>query len=1176
MPVFLFTDIEGSTALWEKHRPVMLGILQRHDQILTEALDRYNGRLVKHTGDGIFAVFTESVTALECALSIQKVFGSADWGEIGELKIRIGLDGRPTERAGSDYFTDGKDYFGPLINQTARIMDSGWGGQIVFSPQVVELANLPSGAIVQDFGQQKFKGMAEGQLVYGLSHPELPHNDFSGLRSQPVQKSNLPVQPTPFIGRAKEQADLDRLLADPEIRLVTVVGPGGMGKTRLGLAMAERILVGASLRPPPTHGVYFVDLAPLGNFDDQLVSTLQHFIEMLQSGYSLLQAFAMVAERASEPTGSAFRQLVADLIDDSKLNPANHERGAEETQLHQIGGRLLGALDRLQSELNSNYFSRVVSVIQIQLTEGGNLSHRLDDLKTALQEDLGVHVWTDKFQYTTNLIVNAIAQAINFRFPQEKSSQKSQLWRFLSNKKMLLLLDNFEHLVNAAPLLSELLQNAPDVQLLVTSRERLHLREEQLYPIDGLEFPDWETPADAERYTAVQLFLQSARRNQPDFALEDREELTYLARICRLAAGMPLALELAASWVDMLPLAEIAEELQEGLDFLETESHNMPVRHRSIRAAIDYSWEKLTSEEQAVFARLSVFRGGFTRKVAKTVTGANLRQLAKLLNKSFLRGGQGKSARYQIHELLRQYGAERLATSGEETVIRRQHAAYFCDTLYQQWLQLNGKMHRIALIEIDKDAQNSRVAWQWSVSQNETQLVAKAMHGLGYYYEWYGQYEVGRQLIRDALRKMSEESSLLLWHGRFLQILGQATEAKREFQQALELLARVTHSTPEIHQEQARAHRYLGLGLLAQGQIKEAQSQLLKALELNQKASADLATAHVLVDLGIISYRVSDYPTAENYLQKGLTQYQLYEFDRGAAKALEFLGLVAQYQGKRKEANELLLKSAALYVDLKELPDIARGNSIRGLALMWAGEYDEAVEPTKYAVKIYDDLTDNDGGNKTRLRLATAYYYVGNMAEARMLLETGVAQGKFDATEQVYALFSLCLVELSDGNLSLAETIALECIQISKKMQIPSYSGRSEAILAIRYWMASNTDKAQRHAFSSLELGKRIPDSISARYGMIVSALILAEQGRLEWAITIDSLCAEVWLSYDHGRGVDSMLRAAFEPIKARLAPDIVTSAIARGKELDLWETAAAILQEITELGWGSSEDNGV
>jgi predicted ATPase len=197
-----------------------------------------------------------------------------------------------------------------------------------------------------------------------------------------------------------------------------------------------------------------------------------------------------------------------------------------------------------------------------------------------------------------------------------------------------------------------LLATALALKVLVTSRERLHVRLEQLYPIGGLQFPDWETPDDVETYTAVQLFLQSAQRIQSDFALRDGNDLIYLTRICRLVAGMPLALELAASWVDMLPLAEIAAELQQGLDFLAVEMRDLPERHRSVRAAIDYSWRRLTEEEQEAFAKLSVFRGGFTREAARAVAGADLRQIGRLVKKSFLQYDQNDN-RYRVHELMR-------------------------------------------------------------------------------------------------------------------------------------------------------------------------------------------------------------------------------------------------------------------------------------------------------------------------------------------------------------------------------------------------------------------------------------------------------------------------------------------------------------------------------------------
>jgi predicted ATPase len=283
--------------------------------------------------------------------------------------------------------------------------------------------------------------------------------------------------------------------------------------------------------------------------------------------------------------------------------------------------------------------------------------------------------------------VPAVADALNFPLQGDGRSPQQRLLDYLRQKKILLLLDNFEHLLDGVNLVTNILQPAPDVQILVTSRERLHLRVEQVYPIEGLEFPDWATVSpsgeneDAQRYTAVQLFLQSARRNQPDFVLHAKDDLTYLAHICRIVAGMPLALELAASWVDMLPLSEIAAELQKGLDFLETDIRDMPERHRSIRTAIDYSWQKLDEKERAIFAKLSVFRGGFTREAAQAVAGANLRPLARLVSKSLVQAGR-EEGRYQIHELLRQYGAEKLEESGEETAVRQKHSHFYCAALH--------------------------------------------------------------------------------------------------------------------------------------------------------------------------------------------------------------------------------------------------------------------------------------------------------------------------------------------------------------------------------------------------------------------------------------------------------------------------------------------------------------
>src|SRR5262249_23565388 len=192
-----------------------------------------------------------------------------------------------------------------------------------------------------------------------------------------------------------------------------------------------------------------------------------------------------------------------------------------------------------------------------------------------------------------------------------------------------------EHLLDGAPLVAERLGAARHVKIIATSRSKLDLKEETIFRIEGMDFPDWKTPEDALEYGAVRLFLQSARRVKPDFAIQP-DELIYLARICRQVQGMPLGILLAAAWADMLSLAEISQEIGKSADFLETEQHNVPTRQRSIRSVFDYSWNLLSDDERILFARLSVFRGGFKREAAADIASASLRSLAGLVNKSIL------------------------------------------------------------------------------------------------------------------------------------------------------------------------------------------------------------------------------------------------------------------------------------------------------------------------------------------------------------------------------------------------------------------------------------------------------------------------------------------------------------------------------------------------------------
>lgn len=251
MAVFLFTEIEDSTRLWEKHRDVMGNVIYRHDALVREQLDRHGGKIIKHRGDGVFAVF-EKGNAVECALGIQRSIQRENWNEVGELRVRAALHAGSAEK-------HGEDYFGPTINRTARILDIGWGGQTLVTPEVLEECPLPEGAILQDLGVHLLKDLNDPQPILGLIAPDLALKEFPPLRSLSSHPSNLPAQPTPFVRNDAELEKILKPLSDPKARLITVIGRAGIGKTRLALQ------AGMELSGDFPHGVYFVDLSRDGS-----------------------------------------------------------------------------------------------------------------------------------------------------------------------------------------------------------------------------------------------------------------------------------------------------------------------------------------------------------------------------------------------------------------------------------------------------------------------------------------------------------------------------------------------------------------------------------------------------------------------------------------------------------------------------------------------------------------------------------------------------------------------------------------------------------------------------------------------------------------------------------------------------------------------------------------------
>jgi predicted ATPase len=325
-----------------------------------------------------------------------------------------------------------------------------------------------------------------------------------------IRKHNLPAQRTSFIGRADEIADLTALLDDPECSLLTLVGPGGIGKTRLAIEVARQKI------DDFRDGVYFVPLAPVADVEN---------------------------------------------------------------------------------------------------------------------------------------VPLAVLESLSYQFQQGSHGARQDVLSLLSEKHLLLVMDNFEHLLDGAGLITDILNTAPAVKILVTSREALNLQEEWVRTLTGVSYPTDGSLDRLEDYCAVQLFLDRARRMRGHFSIE--ADPANIARICALTEGMPLALELAAGWLNTLTPADIVTEIEHNLDILSTRSRDVAERHRSMRAVFCHSWCLLSPEEKTVFQRLSLFRGGFTREAAAEVASASLDVLAALVAKSLLT--LSATGRYTIHELLRQY-----------------------------------------------------------------------------------------------------------------------------------------------------------------------------------------------------------------------------------------------------------------------------------------------------------------------------------------------------------------------------------------------------------------------------------------------------------------------------------------------------------------------------------------
>jgi predicted ATPase len=537
---------------------------------------------------------------------------------------------------------------------------------------------------------------------------------------------------------------------------------------------------------------------------------------------------------------------------------------------------------------------------------------------------------------------------------------RQQLLRVLRHRRTLLLLDNLEHLLEGTDLLAEILGSAPEVKLLATSRTRLNLRGEQTLSLSGMDYPELAAaevvPGQVRRYSSVVLFQRSARRAQPEFEL-DEKDLPHVAHICRLAQGMPLAILLAAAWLSTLSPAEIAAEMEQGLDILAAEWGDEPARHRSMRATFDVTWALLNDMERQAFVRLSVFRGGFTRQAVQAVAEADLRTLMSLVHKSLVQRGQ--AGRYEVHELLRQYAEERLDQDPEEKErVLNQHCAYYAELLDREKEQIDRGYGRQ---EIVPELNNIRAAWQHAVSHRLTANLKSLLCVLGSLHvlspeERY--VALGRAV--DALRSghsgsfSREEASVL---GELLRTRAYAAFLCRHEQQVSQLLQEseeiLRHHGETVELAWILADRAV-LGAVESS--AEAEQLLLEALAIWTKAGEQLNVAHAHHALGECAIRRGTYQKAEWHCQEALRINERLDNRFVAGYALMAWGYAVYLQGDYAGARRLYERCLPIELAIGDPTHIPATYYLLGQVALALGEYEEAARRFYQALTGYEDL----------------------------------------------------------------------------------------------------------------------------------------------------------------------------------------------------------------------------
>jgi len=765
-----------------------------------------------------------------------------------------------------------------------------------------QLAGLLAGSldIPPDY-RQIFIRVARGELnLERLPAPSFADTSQSTTPSVPAPpKQPLPIPATPLVGRQAEMIALGRIFTDQPCRLLTLIGLGGIGKTRLALEFA------VSQEPVFPGGIFYVPLASL---------------------------------------------------------------------------------------------------------------------------------------HSPELIVPAIAEVFGLTF-SGPTAPKEQLLNYLANhirQVSLLLLDNLEHLLHphpeqhssldAADLVAEILERLPNLRVLATSRERLNLRGEWMFELQGLPVPPLDYAGELDNYGASALFILSARRAKPEFDIK-KDEHTALIRICHLLQGIPLAIELSAAWVEMLDCQEIAREIETNLDLLTTTLRDVPERHRSIRASFDHSWKLLPEGECRTLRRLSVFHGGFSRQAAEQITGASLPLLTTLHAKSLVRITE--NGRYDLHEVILQFVLPYFASDPEHTQIRDRHAEYFLMLVRDREKDLKSALQQEAIQELTGEIDNIRAAWSWALQRDRFILLGWAIPILGWFYDIVGWLREGieqLELVIQALRTRGDEEENTRIIGQALTQLGSLyfrqgrfEQAQMAYEESLVILRPI--GDPAL----LASPLYLyGILLYLMGDIDRGEAMLEEGLTCAKSARDQWFEAYAIFNLGHVKSLQGRYAEGYEQMLEGIASWRQLGDPRSISLGLNFISPTAIRLGYLSEAQAYLEESLSLSMQVGDRWGMGTAYRLMGLVSLAQGDAAEAQSLIRRSLAIFREYIGGWDIARSLANLGEALSLAGDLLEAeRTYLESlRIAVDAQTTPVALEALAGLARLQLQAGELERAYELA--------------------------------------------------------------------------------------------------------------------------------------------------------